>query len=337
MKKLSTIILLLAIPFAWISCDKDIQINDEYKDITIVYGLINPNDSVSYLRIEKAFLSDGVISQAAQIADSNLYNYKLDVSIKSDNETIRFDTMTIYNKENKEDDIFYAPEMLVYYAVTKDLLNTEDEYSLKVKNPKTGEEASATTKLINGSRIPITYPRPGGKLDLSVDNDIEFESTKNARIYQVTVRFNYAEEIVDHPESRTYHYVDMVFQTQESQFLNGGEEMRSGFSDTQFFTNLENNISPYDSDPDQLKVRYYGDCETIVSIADETLYTYIEINKPSASLVIDRPEFTNLENAYGIFASRSSKSQTNAIHERTTTILKDMESLNFARSMFEFK
>jgi len=332
MNRILALILLLAIPFVWISCDKEVQINDEYKDITIVYGLLNPNDSVSYLRIEKAFLSDGDIFQAAQVADSNLFGYKLNVKIKSESENIVFDTITVYNKN---EGVFYAPKMQVYYAVTKDLLNTDDDYSLEIINPKTGEVVSSTTKLINGTRISIQKPRPGGKIEFN-DNDVKYESIKNARTYQVNIRFHYAEETVDQPDSRTYHFVDWVFPTQQSQYLSGGEEMRTSYIGEQWFTNLENNIPAYDSDPNNLKVRFYGDCETIISIADETFNTYLEINKPSASLVIDRPEFTNLENGYGIFASRSSKSQDNAIHERSITILKEMESLNFARSMFEF-
>ena len=63
------------------SCDKDIEINDDYKDITIIYGLLDPTDSISYLRIEKAFLSNGDIYQAAQIPDSNIFSYKLDAKL----------------------------------------------------------------------------------------------------------------------------------------------------------------------------------------------------------------------------------------------------------------
>lgn len=334
MNRLRSIFLLLAIPLIWISCDKEIDINDEYKDITIVYGLINPNDSISYLRIEKAFLSDGDIYQTALVPDSNLYGYKLNARIFSNTRDITFDTVTIYNKN---EGIFYAPKMVVYQAVTKNLLNTDDEYFLEITNPKTGEVITSKSKLINGNRISYSYPRPGGKIDFINDKDVEYESIKNARTYQVNIRFHYAEETINDPDSRTYHYVDWVFSTQQSQFLQGGEEMKTPYNGDEWFANLENNIPAYDSDPSHLKVRYYGDCETIISIADETFYTYMEINQPSASLVIDRPEFTNVENGYGIFASRSFKSQYNAVHERSSTKLKQIESLNFARSMFEFE
>ena len=100
------------------SCDKDIEINDDYKDITIIYGLLDPTDSISYLRIEKAFLSNGDIYQAAQIPDSNIFSYKLDAKLldKDGDVVVVFDTTTIYNKE---EGIFYAPVMQVYYAVAE--------------------------------------------------------------------------------------------------------------------------------------------------------------------------------------------------------------------------
>ena len=76
MNRFYVFLAAIFLAFAFVSCDKDLQINDDYKDITIVYGLLNPNDSLSYIRIEKAFLSDGDIFQAAQIPDSNLYSHK---------------------------------------------------------------------------------------------------------------------------------------------------------------------------------------------------------------------------------------------------------------------
>ena len=38
------------------SCKKDLNINDEWKEITVVYGLLNVNDSIHYVKITKAFL-----------------------------------------------------------------------------------------------------------------------------------------------------------------------------------------------------------------------------------------------------------------------------------------
>ena len=142
--------IILALSFTvFTSCEKGIQINDDYKDITIVYGLLNPSDSLSYLRIEKAFLSEGDIFQAAQIPDSNLYSYKLDVKLfnQDGDLVVTFDTMTIYNKN---EGIFYAPVMQVYYAVTKGLLNDDDIYTLKLSTQKLENNKHQLASLLMG-------------------------------------------------------------------------------------------------------------------------------------------------------------------------------------------
>ena len=141
MKNLIYSIIGILFLFSILSCDKELNILDDYKDITIVYGLINPNDSISYIRIEKAFLANGDIFEAAQVQDSNQFPYKFEVKLLQGNQIITFDTITIFNKD---EGIFYAPKMLVYYAETKNLLNIHDSLYLEIFNPKTKEHFSSS-------------------------------------------------------------------------------------------------------------------------------------------------------------------------------------------------
>ena len=58
MNKLSFVaVLIMALGF--VSCETDIDVNAEPTDITIVYGLLNPNDTTHYLKINKAFIGEG--------------------------------------------------------------------------------------------------------------------------------------------------------------------------------------------------------------------------------------------------------------------------------------
>jgi len=278
MNRLNALLLILSIPFIWMSCDKDVKILDDYKDITIVYGLLNPDDSISYLRIERAFLTNGDIYQSAQIADSNLYPYKLDVKVKSGNQTITFDTVTIFNKN---EGIFYAPKMQVYYAVTKGLLNTDDENELVINNPKNQNTISSSSKLHNSSNMKFSYPRSSRPITFESNKAVEFETVKNARVYQMNMRFHYMEQVFDDTTTRTYHYVDWIFPTYNSRDLSGGEDIYIPFDGDEFYANLVNNISPAGD-----LYRYYGEIEIIISTADDTFNTYMEVNKPSSSPII---------------------------------------------------
>jgi len=221
MNKLYSIFLLLILPFIWVSCDKEVELLDDYQDITIVYGLINPSDSISYIRIEKAFLSDGDIYQAAQIPDSNLYPYKLNVRIYSENTNIIFDTMTVYNKQ---EGIFYAPKMQVYYAVTDGKLNTEETYNLEITNPRTGNIVTSSTKLIDGSSIRFDYPN--FSISFESDKSVEFKTIPDARLYQLNIRFHYTEGLINGSDTAfSEHYVDWIFPSIKSQDLYGGNNM----------------------------------------------------------------------------------------------------------------
>jgi len=278
------------------SCEKEVNINADWEDITIVYGLINPNDSVSYLRIEKAYLSDGDIFQDAQIADSNLYKNFLEVEIYSNNKTIVFDTITIFNKE---DGIFYAPRMQVYYAVTKNQLNTNDIYKLKVTNPESGKKITSETKLIDASHISFDYPNYS--VSFVNDKEIIFNAIKGALYYQLNIRFHYTEGIISgNDTSFSAEYVDWVFPAIYSSDDLGGEELEIPYFGEEFYANLNSHIPHINN-----VIRYGGQAELIISSADRTFQTYLDLNKPSNSIVQDRPAFTNINNGYGIFASRS--------------------------------
>ncbi len=320
MNKILEFLVIVISIIVFTSCDKEIKINDDYKDITIVYGLIDPLDSISYLRIEKAFLSDGDIFQAAQVADSNIYSYKLDVKILDDqgSEIVVFDTVTVFNKE---EGVFYAPVMMVYYAVTKGLFKDDESYHLQINNPRTGDQITASTKLINGDDVNID--KPNARISFEKDGDIEFDSEVDMRLYQANIRFYYGEEDLVTGDSAGY-YVDWVQTAVTSQTLLGGEDLEIPYSGDAFYANLENNI-PVNADA----VRYIGTVDIILSVADDIFNIYMDVNKPSASLVIDRPAYTNINNGYGIFASRSKTIKNVTLTPKSKALLWDMEDLNF--------
>ena len=39
-------------------CDNEVDINADWKETIVVYGLLNPNDSIQYIKVNKAFLNE---------------------------------------------------------------------------------------------------------------------------------------------------------------------------------------------------------------------------------------------------------------------------------------
>lgn len=320
MKKESHRILLSMLALIIFStCSKEIKLLDSYKNTTIVYGLINPNDSISYLRIEKAFLTDGDIFEAAQNQDSNQFAYKLDVKLFQGERTITFDTITIFNKE---DGMFYTPKMLMYYAETKGLLNTTDSLYLEIFNPITKELTTSSTFLHNGHLIRYIYPI----LSIAMESKyyIQFESLPNTRQYQLDFRFHYMEQYPNNENSRAYKYIDWTFPHYSTTHDNGGELVKFYQNGNTFYDLLESHIQATN-----ILERYYGSIELTISSGDNILKNYIEINNSDYSLASDRIQYTNIKNGYGIFAARSENVGFYNLHESTVIRLQRLSDLNF--------
>jgi hypothetical protein len=72
MKKLA--LLLLSACFLLTSCDNDLDVLEEYTEIPVIYGLINPASTTFEIRVQKAFLGAGNALLMAQETDSTYYN-----------------------------------------------------------------------------------------------------------------------------------------------------------------------------------------------------------------------------------------------------------------------
>jgi len=74
-------ILLALITCFLASCETDLDINADWEEITIVYGILNPNDSIQYIKINKAFLGQGDPYEFAKVSDSLYHKDSLDVTL----------------------------------------------------------------------------------------------------------------------------------------------------------------------------------------------------------------------------------------------------------------
>jgi hypothetical protein len=53
--------------------------------------------------------------------------------------------------------------------------------------------------------------------------------------------------------------------------------------------------------------RYSDSLYYIVNVADENFTVYMDVNAPSASIVQERPAYSNISNGLGLFSSRYTK------------------------------
>ena len=87
------------------ACETDFEVNANWKEVTVVYGILDQSQQQQYIKINKAYLGEGDALQMASVADSINYNHEdLEVKIIKVNNLpgsviiIRIDS--VYFKEN---------------------------------------------------------------------------------------------------------------------------------------------------------------------------------------------------------------------------------------------
>lgn len=185
--------LALLIAFVVSSCSKEFNSNAPYRDVTVVYGVLNSLDDVQYIRIYKGFLTDGNAYEAAQVYDSLYYFDKITVDLEEYSNgrrinTWRLDTTTAIPRETDGD--MSAPKQLLY--VVDNPINPENTYRLVITNTESGRVVTAETNVVGETMITS----PGVQtVDIThtSNNSVKYENAENAVAYIIRQYFNYLE------------------------------------------------------------------------------------------------------------------------------------------------
>lgn len=306
-------------------CSNEVDLYADYKDITIVYGILNASDDTTWIKITKAFSGPGNALEIAHNPDSSNYPYKLDATLigrvnSNDLTPIILDTTTIYHKL-EGDSIFYFPSQLMYF--TTEQLNVNATYTLDID--VNGQSTSAETPLIGN--FSITYPF--NTMDFMFDHEIKWNSVINAKRYEVNTIFNYQEFLPGTYEDTLNLQIKLqsiyTNSVQVSKDTEGGENMELPYTGENFFTELENKLEDIPN-----VQRWTGPVDVIISAGSEVLHYYIEINEAAAgSLLQELPNYTNINNGTGVLAARHPVVKSTRLSGATERTLVEDYNLGF--------
>lgn len=320
MKKLFFSLSLLACLAFFNACSTDVELYADYKDIPVVYGLIDAMADTNFVRINRAFCgsNDNPINayDVALIADSCNYPGKLDARIMEyklgfgnqyspTGRVIVLDTMTIHDKDTG---IFYAPHQKVYYTTETFKQNTETaRYKYRLAIYKGNDTITSETGVVGGENFKILTWQTSFIPDSTANTaKISFTSADNTAFYDVKMYFNYREK---HGATEVNKQVKWDFGTKsvdELYYEDGYYVVTYGMNS--LFNLLERSIGS-----DTIGVTRYFDenpIEIVIAAGGEELYNYIQINAQAGGLSQSIPDYTNIKGGYGVFSSRINKSRT---------------------------
>ena len=285
-----------------ISCETDFNVNADWQEVTILYGLLDQNSETQFIKINKAFLGQDDALAMASISDSSNFNpdnllvkiYKLKQSNFGSFDTLDFrvlsDTVVI-----KDEGVFPTDNNIMYKFYSPGFLLNNFTYSITVENITTGNLVSANTELVNGFSFETFNP----SFDFGFYNSaigfisktLTWQKSTNGEIYQLDLIFNYTHDNDTNLYSATW--------SQPLVENSGGNLMNTQFDGESFFDFLETQIDINDN-----VVRRFVDLDIRMTVGTEDLQTYINVNQPYSSIVQERPSFSNINNGIGLFSAR---------------------------------
>ena len=310
-------LLFLILPLLF-SCETDFDVNANWKDVTIVYGLIDPNNEDQLIKINKAYLGQGDAIQMASISDSTNYDpSNLIVKIHRVREQVfnTYDTLsTVVLTDtvlDKDDGLFSTDDNIIYtFKKPSSFYNTNSIYVLEILNLSSGQKVTSETEIINSFSFESLNPSfewglYNGELADSLrfrTKNIEWQNSTNGVIYQLDILINYLENGVVNSLSWSQPLVE---------YSSGNMSLK--IKGDQFFQFLENNL-------DNNTTKQFLNLDLVMTIGAQDLKTYIDVNQPFSGIVQERPVFSNIDNGVGLFSSRYTYDDIKGIELTNSTL-----------------
>jgi hypothetical protein len=303
------------------SCKNDLDALAPYKESIVVYGLIDPADSVNYIRVNRVFLGAGSAVDIAQIQDS-VYFKPGEASViveKYWNGSLRQKYIFTETYEKPLEPGVFNTNQLIYKSTKKfrpDSLGKYFEYVLKVTNTKTSSVfESEKVKLIKDITVNPGNAMCTATLGLNcffnqsnvsiltastAKTKVMFYTPTNCASTSFKLRMHYRNLFLDNSEEKMYYEFDRGNLNAETS--NGGELMDYTFPGVNFYSALVNGVP----DRSNLKERVIDSMTFHFYFAGNEYKLYQEINNTSGSFGQEKPIYTNMKNdAIGVFSSRT--------------------------------
>jgi len=319
------LVLSIGLMFFITSCKNELDINAEYEDINIIYGVLDPSNQRQYIRINRAFLTEENALIAATEPDSSNYPYMLNVSVQEFNKnnqlirTYQLDTVHL----PKTDGVFNIGMQPFYYFDSPGIFSVsqfndlsfdtlffdpENKFKLRIENPLNGNVSESETMLI--PNFAVTKPANYSKLISFISNNrtaVEMKSPEFAKVFEAKFIFYFREVYNEAPNDTIEKNIIWNLGTVKSDRISGGEDIYFQYVPSSFFSILKQRLPVLSN----IK-RFHGifnqhgrlDVQLVITAGALELSTYIDTNKPSGSIIQDRPVYTNISNGIGLFSSK---------------------------------
>jgi len=300
MKKFNFLLLLSLALFTLQSCKKTLEVNGEWKDVTIVYGLLDQTEPVHYVKVTKAFLGPGNALQFATIPDSSNYFHPLQVTMDEYIGSQFLRTIVLHDTliQNKDSGVFYFPVQKVY--MTHARLGADTTYHLVIKDTVTHKVIEGYATLIGDFDVEKPNSWARASFQSGKNSEVKWMSAKGGKRYQLTIRIRYAESTIGVPNSTVIKSLDWIALSDIMSISEkGGQNMDYFIPGESFYMFMGSHIQV-----NPAVTRALRDCDYLFTVGSEDLSTYMDVSQPSLTIIQEKPAFSDIINGIGLFTAR---------------------------------
>lgn len=326
MKKIIQSLLLISSITSLMACNDKLKIAAPYKNITVVYGLLNKADTAHYIRIQKAYMDENQSAiEMAKVSDSNFYR-SLNVVIKEYTSggslvtTIPLIKVDLANEGYPKDSgaFFETPN---YAYKFKYPLNSDYTYRLVITNTETGNVDSSFTNIVNdadssafgvvewrnGASQRINFPkvlRDNGKLD---ETNYSTNIPANVGVVELIIRFNWTDSnIVTKKSTRRFADFTGFSPASGKEYVPGDKNLLLATQNKNYYDFLKSAMGlPTDAN----EYRYMDSVDMFLYVAGVEYQRYKTLNSNLGGLTADeiKPMYTNIKgkNVMGLFSTKA--------------------------------
>jgi len=287
------IILMISIS----ACSNELDLVSDWKDVPVVYSLLDASDTAQYIRVEKAFLDPNTSAlELAQVVDSLYYDNITVKLIDPAGEELDFDLIDAnLDGFQREDGIFASSPNYVYKRKTDDInFIAGGLYKLEVQRGDDLPTVTAETNVLEPIEIKVPNPQLTIRLQHESAFKVKWTAGEEAKIFDVYLHFKYEETEPGNPNN----LIDKTLTWRMGSNIEDDEVTVDG---EEFYQFIMSSLDPLENG-----IRVPTSIEIQVDGAGKELQTYLTILEANSGITSSQelPVFTNLSEGRGLFSSR---------------------------------
>lgn len=323
--KFQTVILIGIFSLLLSSCSEDFDLTEPWKDIPVMYAMLNRFDTAQYVRIEKAFVSEDL--SAAEIAKNpdSLYYKSAKVTLvnKTANKSYIM-TKVDASKENyirQEGDFATTPNFL-YKVKTKDIiLRGQDDIVIELDRGDGSKIVSSQINMIKDVKLELDDLIRELGFNPTLNQTYSWLPGSNAQVFNFKLNIQ-----VEERNSTDGSIVKKILSTN---ILSNGIEKNATINGKVFYDLLSNNLiaNPAIS-------RSILDVSLELKSGSKELRDYLTIVNANTGLTASQeiPRYSNISEGFGIVYSTCFWTKSFSISPNTINFLRTLDqtkNLNF--------